>query len=125
MAASGEGRRPRVLIVEDNYLIAMEMKAMIERFGCSVAGPVAGVEDALGAVEAERPDGAVLDVELAAETVWPVAERLEELRVPFLFATGRAAVEVPPRFRDRLLLLKPVSRTTLGEALAGLGLIDP
>lgn len=114
-----------MLIVEDNYLIAMELKSMLERLGCSIVGPFSGVEGALAAVDDETPDGAVLDVEIAGESVWPVAERLEERGVPFLFATGRTAVEVPPRFRERLLLLKPVNRAALGQALTGLGLVDP
>ena len=133
-----ERGKPRVLIVEDSYLIAMETKAALERLGCLAAGPVGQVETALKMFKPEgvAKDALLSQVEdpilktfldeavLSAARVWPVAERLEDRGVPFIFATGHAAVDVPPRFAGRPLLVKPVSWRALRRALAGIGVIE-
>ena len=111
-------------VVEDRYLIAMQMKAMIERLGCAVIGPVATRDEALEAAGTQDLDAAVLDAELFTEHVWPVADRLEEAGVPFIFASGQDADSIPSRFAGRRHLMKPVARPALRAALAELGLID-
>lgn len=113
--------RPRVLIVEDNLLIAMEVEFLAEKCGCAVAGPVGSVGEALQVVRESRLDGAVLDINLGAERVWPVAELLEERAVPFVLATGYDATDVPERFKARPILAKPISLRALTLALREIG----
>ena len=124
MPLTSEGKKPRVLVVEDRYLIAMQMKAMIEHCGCTVVGPVATRDEALEAVGTQALDAAVLDAELFTEHVWPVADRLEEAGVPFIFASGQDVDSIPSRFAGRRHLMKPVDQPALRAALAELGLID-
>ena len=114
---------PRILIVEDGYLVAMEMKSAVERCGGAVVGPLASVRSALEAARQTTLDGAVLDVNLGDERVWPVAEFLKQQGVPFVFATGYSAAEVPPRFKETPVLAKPVALDALRRALAEMGLI--
>ncbi|HUF56904.1 MAG TPA: response regulator [Thermohalobaculum sp.] len=115
---------PRILIVEDSYMVAMEMKAHVEKCGCSAVGPVATVEDALEAVRQSDLDGAILDINLGEERVWPVADLLEHQGVAFILASGYASSEVPPRFRARRVLAKPVDARTVRAALAEIGLAE-
>jgi DNA-binding response OmpR family regulator len=85
-------RDKRILIVEDEAVIAMLTEDRLLAAGATVAGPVATVEDALRLIETAGTDGglsaAVLDINLGGERVSPVADRLAALGVPFLFATG-------------------------------------
>ena len=75
-----------ILIVEDEYLIAMELKLFLEGQGWRVMGPVASVQGALRLLEDELPSVALLDVNLANELVTPVAETLKARDVPFAVA---------------------------------------
>lgn len=77
-----------VLIVEDEFLIAMELEWMFEARGWRVIGPAATVRDALHLLEGERPTVALLDVNLREELVTPVAEALIGLGVPFALASA-------------------------------------
>ena len=77
-----------VLIVEDEYLIAMDLQLLLESRGWRVIGPVATVKDALFLLERELPSVALLDVNLGSELVTPVAEFLKARRVPFAVASA-------------------------------------
>lgn len=113
----------RVLIVEDNLLVAMDEQIMVEQCGCIVLGPVGTVYEALALIAENSLDGAVLDVDLGGERVWPVTDRLEARNVPFVLATGYTREEVPERFRERPMLTKPVTLDALRRMLGRLGLI--
>lgn len=118
--------RPLVLVVEDNLLIAMEVEFMAQDCGCDVAGPAADVTDAIEIIQSAQGEalaGAVLDVNLGRERVWPVAALLAERSIPFVVATGYGDGDVPATFRDRPMLAKPISRRALAEALRSLGVI--
>lgn len=79
----------RVLIVEDEYLIAIEVKRWLQQAGAEVVGPVPSVERALALIEDGGIDAAVLDLNLGERrTAFPIADRLRTLGVPHLFATG-------------------------------------
>lgn len=78
----------RILIVEDEALIAMLIEDVLQTAGARVVGLAATVAEALRAIERERPDGVTLDGNLNDEMSGPVAERLTELNVPFLLVTG-------------------------------------
>jgi CheY-like chemotaxis protein len=110
-----------VLVVEDNLLIAMETEFLVEQCGCAVVGPAASVSDALGFAGYTGLDGAVLDINLGHEQVWPVADVLEARGVPFVFATAYGAADVPERFADRTVLNKPLALVSLREVLIEIG----
>src|SRR5262249_477527 len=77
-----------VLVVEDDYLVAMDIVRALERAGAEVIGPAPAVEAALDALEQTAPDGAILDINLGGEMAFPVADALLARGVPFVFATG-------------------------------------
>lgn len=87
-----EGRKS-VLVVEDEVLIAMELKAALIEGGFRVLGPAASVDHALDLVSEERPHAAVLDFNLVGEKVTPVALQLKALGVPFVLASAVHATE--------------------------------
>ncbi len=111
----------RVLLVEDEGLVAMMLEDLLEDLGCEVAGSLASVAAALAWIEAGgAADMALLDVNLSGETVFPVAEALKARGVPFAFATGYDA-DHDPRFRDAPLLGKPIRQERLEALLRNYG----
>lgn len=116
--------RPLVLIVEDNVLIAMEVEFMAEDCGCAVVGPAGDVAEALGIAADAALTGAVLDINLGSERVWPVAEFLDARSIPFVLASGYGGDEVPDRFKTRPILSKPISRGMLVDALREAGIVS-
>jgi DNA-binding response OmpR family regulator len=78
----------RVLVVEDEILVALLVEDMLADAGCVVVGPFSRVPQALAAAKTEPIDIALLDVNVAGEMVFPVAHALEERGIPFLFVTG-------------------------------------
>ena len=88
MVMSQTSLAPRVLIVEDEFLIAMELEAALGDGGFEVLGPIPTIAAALTILQSERPDCAVLDLSLRGELVTPVAELLIILEVPFLVASA-------------------------------------
>jgi CheY-like chemotaxis protein len=113
----------RVLVVEDNLLIAMEVESLLRRCGCDVVGPVGSVDEALGAVREAGLAGAVLDINLGVEHSWAVADFLDERGLPFILVSGYGEGAVPDRHKTRPLLSKPLSLDTLGKALREIGAI--
>lgn len=106
----------RVLVLDDEVLVALDLADMLEEMGCRPVGPFYRAEAALAALENDRPDFAMLDVNLGRGTTSePVARRLEELGVPFAFATGYSSskVQVPARFPQAPKLIKPLSERDL------------
>ena len=101
-----EGRR--ILVVEDEFLLALEVEAALASFGCFVAGPFAKLGKAMVAARATRLDGAVLDINLNGEMVYPLAEFLDMAGVPFVFLTGYVPTDLPERFRRFRRLQKPL-----------------
>jgi CheY-like chemotaxis protein len=109
-----------VLLVEDEYLIADEMRGWLRGAGADVVGPVPDAEQALDLIDeaAGLLDAAVLDVNLGdGETAYPVADRLHALGVPFLFATGDVQLVEDPRYPSQPPLEKPISERELLGAL--------
>jgi CheY-like chemotaxis protein len=113
-------RRLRILIVEDEMLVAMNIEDMLLGLGHEVAGLASRLAPALALAQESRFDAAMLDVNLAGEPSFPIAELLVERGVPFLFATGYGRAGIEERFRDRPILQKPFRAAELGAALAGL-----
>jgi CheY-like chemotaxis protein len=101
------GGSPVWLIVEDEALVAMLVQDAVEEIGCRTVGPAARVADALALIGESVPDAALLDVNLAGEKVYPVADHLMAHDIPFVFLTGYGDSDIDPRFRDRPTIRKP------------------
>ena len=97
----------RVLVVEDQMLIAEVLEECLYDLHCQVVGPTGTVEAALRLVHAYPVDAAILDVNLGSETVYPVAEALEARNVPFVFTTGYGEMSLPEQWRAKPRLAKP------------------
>nr|WP_294546826.1 HWE histidine kinase domain-containing protein [uncultured Rhodopila sp.] len=100
--------RPRVLIVEDSYLISLLLEQVLEDQGWELVGPATRVPAALALAQTERIDAALLDINLDGEMSWPVAMALRERGIPFAFSTGYgSAADLPASLADVFVLKKP------------------
>lgn len=118
-AASLSGRR--VLVVEDDGLIAMDLADLLESRGAAVIGPVPSVRAALAAIASDMPEAVLLDVNLRGTRSTPVAEALHEAGVPFLLLTGYSRQRLSePVLLEAPLLPKPVNGDALVRELARL-----
>lgn len=108
-----------VLVAEDEYLIAEDLRLALIKVGAQVNGPHGAVASALRGCAAP-PDAAVLDINLAGERVFPVAERLLAHGVPFVFTTGYDDLAIPAPFADCPRLRKPTGVRAVLDALASL-----
>ena len=88
------GRNLAVLVVEDEFLIAMELEMLLEQHGCRILGPAPSVKEALSILTVERPDVAVLDFNLRGKPVTPVAAALRSKNVPFLVSSAYGSAEL-------------------------------
>jgi CheY-like chemotaxis protein len=108
----------KVLVVEDEYFVAILIEEILESAGCIVTGPIPRLPAALDAVDHEDYDVAVLDVNLAGERINPVADALSERHVPFLFVTGYGANALPSEYAERPHICKPFRMAELLGALS-------
>ena len=118
-----EHARRRVLVVEDEALVAMMMVGFVEELGFTPCGPFASVNEAAAAVRNGRCDGALLDVNLGGELVYPVADLLSARGVPFVFVTGYNSELVDKRFTNIPILQKPVQIVDLEQAFVEWGFL--
>lgn len=116
MSRSGRVDRA-VLVVEDEHLVALLISDVLRGAGYRVIGPVPEVARALDVMAKDRPDAAVLDVQLRHERIWPVADALAGLGIPFVFVTGYGSGILPPRHRERHCMVKPFLPSALLSAL--------
>lgn len=109
----------RVLVVEDEALIAMLVEEYLDELGCEVAGVAGRLEEALEKARTLAPlDLAVLDVNLAGRLSYPVASVLRERGVALVFATGYGGAGLPEDLRGVPVLSKPFERDQLAEVLS-------
>jgi len=111
VAASARLKGVKVLVVEDEPVLAMKLEEMLRAIGCSVVWHASGVTEALAMMRDHRPDCAVLDLYLAGEMAYPIARWLDSEKIPFVFAKGygrrtilgdwasRPAIQKPFKFR--------------------------
>lgn len=121
---AGEGNDPsestlttartlRILVVEDEFLVATLLEDDLQQAGCVVVGPFANLASALRASRQARFDLAVLDVNLNGEMVYPLADELAERQIPFIFLSGYGLQSVPEKYRAAPRVAKPYDLATL------------
>jgi DNA-binding response OmpR family regulator len=99
----------RVLIVEDEMLVAMYIEDAVTDLGHQVVGPAMRLETALEAAAREEIDFAILDINLAGKQSFPVADQLQERGIPFMFASGYGAAGLAEGYRSFPIIQKPFS----------------
>ena len=108
----------KVLVVEDESLVALDIENMLEEMGCKVVASVPRLVRALDLASRLDFDLAVLDINLAGEVVYPLAFRLAARGIPFVFSTGYSTSTLPLELSDRPILKKPVMLANLKRAVA-------
>lgn len=105
----------KLMVVEDDFIIAFDLCDSMERLGANVVGPASSVATALAMIEENPPEVALLDIDLGKEKVWPVADVLVERRIPFVFVSGQVCLKsaVPDRFDAALRICKPADLSAL------------
>ena len=109
-----------VLVVEDEAIISFLLEDMLGELGARDVRTAASVSSALAMIDAQKPDFAVLDVNLGGERVYPVAERLEGDGVPFVFTTGYGKSGLDPRWTVKTVVQKPFTVPIMDAALRAL-----
>ena len=108
----------RILVVEDDFLLADTLARLLEDHGVVVVGPVAGLEEAMKLATVERLDGAILDIRLGrGSDTFRVAHTLAQRAVPFIFMTAYDDSILPAALAGRPLLRKPLDQTALPDIL--------
>jgi CheY-like chemotaxis protein len=115
----------RVLLVEDEALVAIMMGDILREVGFSVVGPYARVGEAVVAATEEEVEAAVLDVNLGGELVYPVADTLAARGVPFVFVTGYGPERIDGRFARVPVLQKPIQSKDLESAFSSAKVVFP
>jgi CheY-like chemotaxis protein len=117
--ASSPLRDRRILVVEDEYLIAMTLSEHLEEVGSIVVGPVSSVEKAIKAIESNQQiDAAVLDLNLGGAMAYPVADALLARNIPFIFTSGYEGDALRERYPQIKNCLKPYLFPEMERALA-------
>ena len=110
----------RVLVVEDNYILAMDVCHWLEAAGAEVVGPAPDAEQARELLAQGDVDGAIVDINLGQGPSYEIAHSLAERGVPFLLTTGYDHSAIPPEHRSAPRLEKPFRGSDLVQALVGL-----
>ena len=111
-------RQGRALIVEDEFLVAMELEDLLTAMGHEVIGSVARMHEALELARDAEIDFAVLDINIGGAQSFPVADILRERGIPFVFATGYGAAGLIDGYRHETTLRKPYDSRELARAIA-------
>jgi len=117
--SSKRWRGLRVLIVEDEYLVAQDLADRFQNLGVDVLGPAGTVAEGLKLAGSGDIHAAVLDVNLRGERVYPVADLLRLKGIPFVFASGYGGELEPTAYSNIPRCVKPVDFETLTQELAG------
>ncbi len=107
----------RILVVEDDILIAMLIEEILQDLGCVIVGPVATLDAALRLAGDEALDAAVLDVTIRGGQIYPAAERLLARGIPFILASGYGDWALPEAFRNMPRLTKPFTARDIEEKM--------
>jgi DNA-binding response OmpR family regulator len=107
----------RVLVVEDDYFLAIELCSALRAAGADILGPARDVQTGLAALDGERIDCGVLDINLRGRMGFQIANELRARSIPTIFTTGYDASMIPPELGDVVRLEKPVDLTALCRAI--------
>ena len=108
MTRAGTNDRPTVLVVEDEFIIALDLSETVRDLGYRVEGPFADKENAFIAIDQEMPDCAILDVQTADGEVYPLADALADAGVPIIFHSGHVApTDITERYPQAQACAKP------------------
>ena len=103
-----KGRNRTIFVLDDEFLIAMQMAQLMENFGWSILGPAGSLEEADVLLEEnDSPDAAILDINIRGASVFELAETLHDRGVPILFCSGYEVIEETDRFTGCAKLRKP------------------
>jgi len=105
----------RVLVVEDEYILADDLKMELEVHGAKVVGPIGNLGAAQAQVSRDHFDVAVIDVKLGNKLAWSIADELMQGNIPFAFVTGYGADAIPERFQHIMRWEKPCDMSKLAE----------
>jgi len=108
----------RILVVEDMLLVAEVIEWELRDRGCRVVGPAARLEQGLALATSAELDGALLDVNLAGERCFPIADELEKRSIPYVFLTGYGESGIPPAYQRAPRLVKPFRPQALVDVVA-------
>lgn len=112
----------RVLVVEDNPILACDIDDALRESGVDVVGPALDLESGLALVSEDTLedtlDGAILDIDIGGQPVWPIARRLKGCGVPFVFVSGDCALGLPSDFSDAVCLDKPAATEAILTSVA-------
>jgi DNA-binding response OmpR family regulator len=107
----------RILVVEDEFLLACTLEEDLRALGATVVGPCCSLAQAASTTRCESFDLAVLDINLNGTMVYPLAVELNERGIPFLFLTGYGAFDLPEEFRSLPRLSKPYNAKSLASEI--------
>lgn len=109
-----------ILVVEDEYFIAEELRALLAGCGAKVIGPVSDQSEAIEMLSESAIDCAILDIDVNGRAVFPLLQELRKRDVPWIYVTGYSESLVPEALRGRAHLEKPVASDALVASVAGL-----
>lgn len=108
----------RVLVVEDNPVLAFDIDDILRDFGAEVVGPALDLETGLQLAREHTLDGAVLDIDLGGHYVWPLAAALKSSSIPFVFVSAECGRTMPGDFEDSICLPKPANGEVIASTVA-------
>jgi CheY-like chemotaxis protein len=117
-AARLSGRR--ILVVEDSPVVAPFTADLLGELGCDVVGPAPNMAAARELLETEKFDGALMDIHIRGERVFPLCDMLAARDVPFVLTSGYADWQIPDKWQDRPRLQKPYTIAQVEQALGSL-----
>jgi CheY-like chemotaxis protein len=107
----------RILVVEDNFIMALDLSQMVEELGGAVVGPAGRLDEGMALAQSNDIDGAILDVNLDGANTFPLADGLLASDVPVIFATGYDMTMIPDRFTQTPKLSKPFDLRSVEKAV--------
>lgn len=113
----GETRALRILIVEDEILVAMNLEDMLGELGHNVVSIATRITQASALASSSEIDLAILDLNLSGVLSFPVADMLRQRRIPFMFATGYGSQGMTENYRDEVVMVKPYGLHELQSAI--------
>ncbi len=118
LSASPDLHGLRVLVVEDMLLVADVIVEDLRDHGCSIVGPAARLDEGVALAVTAQLDGALLDVNLAGERCFPIADELARRHIPYVFLTGYGDAGIPSQYRCVPRLAKPFESAVLIDMVA-------